>query len=148
MDLVEFAAMVGTSYQNLQHLEDPEQKIKRPRYLPELAAAMGSTVEDLVALRMPPPLKRPETGLSGDLDEEQPAHRLRGSRVAVLFDKLPLTEQTRFLKVLWLMKDGFPTLGNLIAGDAEWLSLNLDSPQSGAVPDQAAGGRATSKRLT
>lgn len=86
----------------------------------------------------------PDTSRQG-----KPPHRFRGADIAALFDKLPLTEQDRFLRVLMLIKDGLPTLGNLIARDAAWLSLTLEQRSGvGVVSDQATGGKATSRRLT
>lgn len=56
LNLPEFARLIGSGvkYQNLQQLENGGAK--QPRYIAHLARAMRATVDDLLALRMPPPL--------------------------------------------------------------------------------------------
>lgn len=48
----ELADKVGTSRQNIENFEKGD--VKRPHYLTKIARAMGYTVEDLEALRLPP----------------------------------------------------------------------------------------------
>ena len=67
----ELARLAKINYQDIQHLQ--KKDIKRPRYLPELAKAMGTTVEDLIARKMPPPLKGGTTG-SREEPEAAPIH--------------------------------------------------------------------------
>lgn len=55
MDRKELARRVGTSRQNIENLENDE--VDQPRYLVRLAKVMGYSVEDLLALRPPPPHK-------------------------------------------------------------------------------------------
>ncbi|HEU6454130.1 MAG TPA: helix-turn-helix transcriptional regulator [Roseateles sp.] len=54
----ELAALVGGSVKR-QHIEQLEKAGSRtPRYIANLAKAMGTTTDDLLALRMPPPLAK------------------------------------------------------------------------------------------
>jgi transcriptional regulator with XRE-family HTH domain len=52
----QFARLIGqgVKYQNLQQLETGQSK--HPKYIAHLAKAMGTTTDELLALRMPPPL--------------------------------------------------------------------------------------------
>lgn len=54
LNVHEFARLIGNGvkYQNLQQLEGG--RAKQPKYMVALAAAMNTTVDDLLALRMPP----------------------------------------------------------------------------------------------
>jgi transcriptional regulator with XRE-family HTH domain len=49
----DLARRAGVKYQNIQQLENG--KAKQPRYLAALAKAMGASVDDLLARRMPTP---------------------------------------------------------------------------------------------
>jgi transcriptional regulator with XRE-family HTH domain len=56
LSMAAMARRCGVKYQNIQQLENGTEQ---PRYLSELATAMGTSVDDLLALRMPPVLTDP-----------------------------------------------------------------------------------------
>jgi transcriptional regulator with XRE-family HTH domain len=55
----DLARRVGVEYESIRQLEGASgsKRVKQPRYIGDLAKAMGTTADDLLALRMPPALK-------------------------------------------------------------------------------------------
>ena len=124
----------GVKYQNLQQLEGG--KAKHPRYISHLARAMGTTVENLLALRLPPLL---EDGKQPAAPEEAAAGVVLNDmqrRLLVAFDALIASERATVLqqiekkaaeerereKKIWREKYGLatpPTREQLIASMEE-----------------------------
>jgi transcriptional regulator with XRE-family HTH domain len=123
----------GVKYQNLQQLESG--KAKHPRYISHLARAMGTTVENLLALRLPPLL---EDGEQPAAPEEATAEVLNDMqrRLLAAFDTLIASERATVLqqiekkaaeerereKKIWREKYGLatpPTREQLIASMEE-----------------------------
>lgn len=74
LNLPQFAGLIGdgVKYQNLQQLENGGAK--QPRYIAALAKAMGTTSDDLLALRMPPLLgKAPPPAVAAVTADAPPA---------------------------------------------------------------------------
>lgn len=137
------ARQLRINYQNLQNLEDGE--IDRPRYLPELAKYMRTTVEDLVSGKMPPPLQaenRQAQSMSHPLlQDASVATENRGGKQPVSFDaefkKMSPTEQRRFV-FLWAASfDSPPEIGESLGG-IPWIDQN-EAPASSQATIGAKG---------
>lgn len=106
----------GVKYQNIQQLESGQAK--QPKYLVHLAKAMGTTVDDLLALRRPPPYgsvppaaEAPQT--PGDYQSISPM----AAEIAEWFDNIPagdldekLAKQQRAYGIIYsmLVKNRWP----------------------------------------
>lgn len=97
----DLAKMVGGTVKR-QHIEQLEKAGSRtPRYIADLAKAMGTTVDDLLALRMPPPLAKidPKT-LKLSIARPPPARPPRGFSTAA---RLATEEEVKLLDALSLL---------------------------------------------
>jgi transcriptional regulator with XRE-family HTH domain len=110
LSLTELAKLCGTGvkYQNIQQLESGD--VQQPKYLAALAKAMGTTVDDLLALKMPPPIGKgagKARPVSATLTSEKakaidvaPNEEAAIARFLAAYRLLPTTEQARLLSDL------------------------------------------------
>lgn len=141
MSVAELARKVGVDYQNIQHLEAGD--VERPRYLPELAAAMGMSVEDLISRKR----RGNVAAVAHPVSHPAPEHRATvaevGNRQSPMsfddeFARLSPTEQRRWL-LLWAAAFDHPP-DAIEQMEGIW-STKKDSAQSHAVLGPGTPGR-------
>jgi transcriptional regulator with XRE-family HTH domain len=99
LSVTAFARRAKVSYQSIQQLEKGE--VEQPRYVDKLAKAMGCSIDDIHALRAPPPLGDGLDKAGHDVDlapEPAPAAAAYSSTLS------------REAVILGLMFDGLPAI--------------------------------------